>query len=132
MDKKRFKAFVGKKFYLCMDGAKIELKLIELREMPPRRVPGLRTGPFGLLFRGPSVSYHTEALPRQVHRAQAPDGEVFYQPKTLAQQKGQTADRQHEQAIRPLVEKISRHHVTVSRFPFPDPPQEPRDRSTGE
>jgi hypothetical protein len=77
MDKKRFKAFVGKEFYFCMDGAKIELKLIELREMPPRRVPGLRTEPFGLLFRGPLVSYHTEALPRQVHRAQAPDGEVF-------------------------------------------------------
>jgi hypothetical protein len=77
MDKKHFKDFGGKKFYFCMDGAKIELKLIELREMPPRRVPGLRTQPFGLLVRGPLVSYHTEALPRQVHRAQAPDGEVF-------------------------------------------------------
>jgi hypothetical protein len=77
MDKNYFKALVGKKFFLSMDGSKVELELIELREMPPRRVPGLRTEPFGLLFRGPLVSCHTEALPRQVHRAQAPDGEVF-------------------------------------------------------
>jgi len=77
MEKQRFKALVGKKFRLSLGEAQIELELIDLRELPSRRVPGLRAEPFGLPFRGPSVQHYSEALPRQVHELQAPDQEVF-------------------------------------------------------
>jgi hypothetical protein len=77
MKKQRFKALIGKKFRLSSGGAQIELELINLRELPSRRVPGLRTEPFGLLFRGPSVQHYSEALPRQVHQLQTPDQEAF-------------------------------------------------------
>jgi hypothetical protein len=77
MEKQRFKAFVGKKFLLTLGGATIQLELVSLRELPARRVPGLRGEPFALLFRGPSVQHYCEALPRQVHQLQSPDQEML-------------------------------------------------------
>jgi hypothetical protein len=77
MEKQRFKAFVGKKFLLTLGGATIQLELVSLRELPARRVPGLRGEPFALLFRGPSVQHYGEALPRQVHQLQSPDQEML-------------------------------------------------------
>jgi hypothetical protein len=77
MEKQRFKALVGKKFFLFLGGATIELELVSLRELPSQSVPGLRAEPFALLFRGPLVQHYSETLPRQVHQIQAPDEETF-------------------------------------------------------
>jgi hypothetical protein len=69
--------FIGKLFALYRSGEKIELELVRIRELPPRDVPGLRPKPFALLFRGPQIRHHTEALPRQVHELHAAGGKVF-------------------------------------------------------
>ena len=77
MEKRDLQDSVGKTFSVYLLGAKVELQLINFRALPPRLVPGLREKPFALLFRGPLVRHHTEALPRQVHELHAADGKVF-------------------------------------------------------
>ena len=77
MEEQDLQAFLGKPFTVHLPGATVELELIDVRALPPRQVPGLRPKPFKLLFRGPQVRHHTEALPRQVHELHAAAGEVF-------------------------------------------------------
>jgi hypothetical protein len=77
MQEEDLQAFIGKPFTVYLPGAKVELELIDVRALPPHLVPGLRPKPFKLLFRGPQVRHHTEALPRQVHELHAADGGVF-------------------------------------------------------
>jgi hypothetical protein len=77
MQEPDLQSFIGKPFTVHLPGAKVELELINVRALPPRLVPGLRDKPFALLFRGPLVRHHTEALPRQVHELHAADGEAF-------------------------------------------------------
>jgi|SRR6516162_6571964 hypothetical protein len=77
MEEQDLQAFSGKPFTVYLPGAKVELELIDVRALPPRHVRGLREKPFALLFRGPAVHHHTEALPRQVHELHVADGKVF-------------------------------------------------------
>lgn len=70
MEKERFQNAVGEKFRLCSGNSIIELELIDFRELGPRRVRGLRTKPFALIFRGSAVGNHPQALPRQIHELQ--------------------------------------------------------------
>jgi hypothetical protein len=77
MEQQELQSSIGKPFTLSHSGGEIELELVRIRELPARDVPGLRPKPFALLFRGPSVRHHTEALPRQVHELRASDGKVF-------------------------------------------------------
>ena len=77
MEEHDLQAFIGKPFTVSLPGTKVELELINIRALPPRLVRGLRQKPFALLFRGPVVRHHTEALPRQVHELHVADGKVF-------------------------------------------------------
>ena len=77
MEEQDLQAFIGKPFTVSLPGAKVELELINIRALQPRLVRGLRQKPFALLFRGPVVRHHTEALPRQVHELHVADGKVF-------------------------------------------------------
>jgi hypothetical protein len=77
MEQQDLQPFIGKPFIVHHSGGEIELQLARIRELPPRDVPGLRPKPFALLFRGPPVRHHMEALPRQVHELHAADGKVF-------------------------------------------------------
>ena len=77
MQLQELQQFIGKPFTVHRSGEKIELELVRIRELPPRDVPGLRPKPFALLFRGPQIRHHTEALPRQVHELHAADGKLF-------------------------------------------------------
>jgi hypothetical protein len=77
MEEQDLQASVGEMFSVYLGGAQVELQLINFRALPPRFVPGLRERSFALLFRGPSVHHHIEALPRQVHNLHAANGKVF-------------------------------------------------------
>ena len=77
MEQQELQQFIGKPFTVYRSGGKVELELVRIREFSPRDVPGLRPKPFALIFRGPQVSHHTEALPRQIHELHAADGKVF-------------------------------------------------------
>ena len=91
MEKERFQNAVGEKFRLCSRNSIIELELIEFRELPPRRVRGLRAKPFALIFRGPAVRDHSQALPRQIHELQDGTGRsipIYLEPIVSAGEDG--------------------------------------------
>jgi hypothetical protein len=75
MEQTDFEIYLGQTFEVISQESATTLELIELHRIQASQIPGTRTDPFAMLFRGaPSAE---QILPRQVHTMRRPDGEVF-------------------------------------------------------
>ena len=75
MERSEFEIYLGQMFEVISQEPAMTLELVELHRIQASQIPGTRTNPFALLFRGASSA--ERALPRQVHKMRRPDGEIF-------------------------------------------------------
>src|SRR5271165_3903913 len=75
MERADFQMYLGQTFEVISQEPAMTLELVEVHGIQASQIPGTRTDPFALLFRGaPSAG---RALPRQVHQMRRPDGEIL-------------------------------------------------------
>jgi hypothetical protein len=77
MQKKDFESYTGRGFHVKNGRSILVLELVRSRDLPGRNIPGFRDAPFALLFRGPKLNHHDEALTRQIHELTSEDGKKF-------------------------------------------------------
>ena len=88
MERSEFEMYLGQIFEVISQEPAMTLELVELHRVQASQIPGTRTNPFALLFRGaPSAE---RALPRQVHKMRRPDGEIFRDLSRAGDEPGQT------------------------------------------
>lgn len=77
MERADFQMYLGQTFEVISQEPAITLELVELHRIQASQIPGTRTDPFALLFRGAPSAGRRGTLPRQVHMMRRPDGEIF-------------------------------------------------------
>jgi hypothetical protein len=77
MEHTDFEIYLGQTFEVISQEPAMTLELIELHRIQASQIPGTRTDPFALLFRGAPSAEQVGTLPRQVHTMRRPDGEIF-------------------------------------------------------
>jgi hypothetical protein len=77
MERTDFEMCLGQTFELISQEPAMALELVELHRIQASQIPGTRTDPFALLFRGAPSAERVGIPPRQVHTMRRPDGEIF-------------------------------------------------------
>ena len=73
MERSEFEMYLGQIFEVISQEPAMTLELVELHGIQASQIPGTRTDPFALLFRGTPSAGRRGTLPRQVH-IDAPPG----------------------------------------------------------